>query len=130
MNLYHYVIYLGVYTLGHIFFVFATLADGHGTFLFASTLIGWILFGVAVMLIPLSQSKSFFIAVVTCVMVYYIASCVIAVIEQTGEGNFQRTMSFLHDHTILFAMTGVWYIAGQVVFWFLLLERKRRQIAP
>jgi hypothetical protein len=130
MNWYHYIFYLGIYTLGYVFLVFATLADGHGIFLFASTLICWILFATAVMLIPLSRSKLIFLTIVTCVVAYYLTSCVIVIIEQTGEGNFERTVSFLQQHPVLFISTVIWYVIGQIVFWFLLIERMRRRIAP
>jgi len=130
MNWYHYLAYLGVYTLGYVFLAFATLADGHGTFLFAALLICWILFAAAVILIPLSPSKFAFLTIVTCVIAYYLGSGAIAIIEQTGEGNFDRTVLFLRQHPVLFVSTVAWYIAGQIVFWFMLIERVRRRVAP
>ena len=130
MNWYHYLGYFGVYTIGYVFLVFATLADGHGTFLFAAMLISWIFFATAVMLIPLSQSKFVFLAIVTCVIAYYLTSGAIVIIEQTGEGNFERTASILRQHPVLFTSTVIWYLIGQIVFWFLLIERVRRRIAP
>lgn len=116
--------------MGYAFFAFATLADGHGTFLFAAMFIAWILFAIGVILIPFSHSKLAFLIIVSSVVVYYPVSGVIVIVEQTGEGNFERTLSFLHRHPVIFLSTAVWYVSGQIAFWYLLIERAKRWNAP
>lgn len=130
MRWYHYFAFLGIYTLGYVFFVFATLADGHGTFAFADLLIGWLFFAVAVMLIPHSHVKSVFITIIICAAAYYALSGTLLFIEESGNGNFERTTAFFHEAPTISILAALWYVIGQAGFWLLLLKRTGRVFRP
>jgi len=114
-----------LYTAIYAFLVFATLADGHGTFIFADTLISWILFAVALILIPWSGSKPIRTISAGALVGYLLASLALIVIEQTGEGNFESTVRFATDRTLTFSFTVAWLLLGQFLAWFLLYKASR-----
>lgn len=126
MSVYYYLVFLGLYTCGYVFLVFATLADGHGTFLFATPLLGWLLFALAFLLIPYADKNAVLGTILSCMGLFYVITIAIAFIEQSGEGNFSRTLWLLNRSTVLFVLTILWFLAGQVLFWVLLIKRLRQ----
>jgi len=99
-----------IYTLVYVFLVFATLQEAKGTFFFADMLVGWPLFTVAFF-----TKSSFPSLSLVCISLFYIASILILVIEQMGDGNFERTLTLFTRDPLLVAVTFCWFIAGQVL---------------
>lgn len=126
MKWYSNLIFLLIYTLGYTFLVFGTLADGHGTFLFVSPLVAWVIFVISFFLLPHIENKTVLIIVLALIGLYYATSLLIAVVEQFGSGNFQRTRWLLDRNPGLFVSTCLWYLVGQVAFWVLFIRKLRR----
>lgn len=117
-----YLILWCAYTAIYAFLIFATLADGHGTFLFADTLIAWILFAVAVTLIPWAASKRCRMMATGFLLAYSLLSLVLIVIEQTGDTNFARSVRFATERTSVFLISATWFLIGQILAWLLLFR--------
>ena len=118
-------IVLVVYTVAYCFFLFASLRDGHGTFLFVDTIVPWPLFAVAFMLIPLARKSVAYNISRVCVVVYYIATAGLVIIEQSGEGNFERSLHLTKNNPYVFGLGVIWFFGMQVMFWSL-LSRSRK----
>ena len=119
-------IVLILYTIAYAFIVFASLADGHGTFLFAATLIAWPLYAMGFMLLPLANRTTPSNIAIICVIVYYIATAALVTIEQSGEGNFQRTINLAKEQPYVFVFGGIWFLGMQLMFWSLLNRSRNR----
>ena len=115
------ILWLG-YSAIYTFLVFASLADGHGTFLFADTLFAWILFVVAVVFIPLAASNCYRAVSLGFLLGYSFVSLAFIIVEQTGNGNFERTIKFATERTSVFVISFCWFLVGQSLAWFLLFR--------
>ena len=109
--------YLLVYTLGYILLTSATLAEGKGTFVFAAFLVPWLLFVVASILLLFFSSRFVLAVSLISISAYYITALLIAGIEQSGAGNFRRTIDFATRDPVIFVGAILWLVAGQIVFW-------------
>jgi len=118
--------FVGIYSLVYLVLVFGTFADGHGTFVFASPLFTWLLFILAFFLIRYCENKLLLTLVLVCIALHYVASIFIGIIEESGDANFERTIVFMYRNPPLFIATVAWYIAGQIIFWILLIRCYRR----
>jgi len=128
MTFFRITIVLILYTISYGFIVFASLADGHGTFLFADTIVPWPLFAAAFMLIPLANKTIPYNIARVCIIAYYIATAAVVIIEQSGEGNFQRSLNLATDSPYVFGFGVTWFFGMQVMFWSLLnIFRKRTE---
>lgn len=126
MNWFQNVGFLIIYTLVYVFLVFATLAEGKGSFIFASLLLPWLFFLVATLLIAYVKSKTGVILIFLSIGLYYVISTFIVVVEQSGDGNFERTIWLLNHNQSLFIFAVIWYVLGQCIFWFLVFWRIRQ----
>lgn len=117
------------YTIVYLFLTFATLADGKGTFVFVSPLIVWLLFIFAFILVRRPNKRKKELSVIIYMMtLFYLGTAFIAIIEQTGEGNFERMVSLLNRNPLLVSITLLWFVSGQAIFWSLLIHKIRTPV--
>jgi hypothetical protein len=116
--------FLTLYTLGIICFAIGALGGGHGSLLFIPPLVTWIAFLLASTMILWAENKAVLVLVIISIAVHYAASFTIGYLIEAGD-DFQHTSQMIKQHPVFIGLGISWYLAGQVVFWYLLFKRIR-----
>jgi hypothetical protein len=113
-----------VYTAGYLLAILFTIGAGHGSTLLFSALPTWLLFLICLGLLSGSESREVRKAIVVLMVLNYVLTAVLFLTFELDDW-FLYTLKYFKLEPVVFVLSVVWYLLGQLVFWLLYVRRGR-----
>jgi hypothetical protein len=123
------IVFVLIYTFGQLFNCVSMLGGGHGTILFLMPLLSWFLILACVLMLSWSRFQNCRIAFVMTLLFHYGVTLALIYITESPY-SFEYTLRTLRVAPIGFAISVIWYLAGQVILWYAFFIERRKFHPP